>query len=624
VPQRILIVGCVGFGNAGDEAIAQVASGHLREAIPEAAITILSGNPTQTAVDYGVRTIPWQDPVAIAEAVQNTDLILLGGGGLFQDYWGFDPTTVLTRGHWGLSFYTAPALLAAISGKPLMLYGVGVGPLFSDAGRQYTKAAAQIASRITVRDFVSKELLESLGIAPEKITVTADPAFDLQPAVEAPDLPEIAEWLDGRPAIAVCLRSWKLAANPDVCEAHIAAALDEILEREGAKALFLPFHLAPELADHDDAITANRVMAKLRQHQNAAVLSQPCSPQTLAGLIAKADLTVGMRLHSIIFSLMAGTPFVALEYDPKLAGLSALTGFEDFTLPYDGIEAPVLAGRMRQALEGRDDFRDRAREAATNLRCNARKNALIAAELVRSESTSDAELEARVLAGRMLIHHVAAHGRLEDALGEQRLEVERTRRLLEQAWVDSAHARAETERARGETERARGETERALTEAAQSQVAAEKSASAAAAAEALHQQEVFRAAQLMRDLEETRGSLEQAWRYGEGLAAQKQALELDLAWFSQSARTLEERVARLESKRPTDLAKRSFQIVLDTFEVLTPTRIRAAIRKYYLNWFYFRIYPEKRAHNVAPLERPSAQSGGGETDQHRAGISSVK
>ena len=124
---RILIVGCIGFGNAGDEAIAAITAGHLCEAIPGAEITMLSGDPPHTEAAYGVRAVQWQDPVAITEAVQNTDLTILGGGGLFQDYWGFDPQTVLTREHWGLGFYTAPAFLSAVYGKPLMVYAAGVG-----------------------------------------------------------------------------------------------------------------------------------------------------------------------------------------------------------------------------------------------------------------------------------------------------------------------------------------------------------------------------------------------------------------------------------------------------------------------------------------------------------------
>jgi polysaccharide pyruvyl transferase WcaK-like protein len=104
--------------------------------------------------------------LAIFEAVRASDLILVGGGGIFHDYWGFNPNAFLTDNHWGISFYTAPALLGSLYKKSVMLYAVGVGPLLSEHGKTFTKAACDAATVITVRDEPSKLLLESIGVAP--------------------------------------------------------------------------------------------------------------------------------------------------------------------------------------------------------------------------------------------------------------------------------------------------------------------------------------------------------------------------------------------------------------------------------------------------------------------------
>ena len=60
---KILIAGYIGFGNAGDEAIAETIVRHLREEIPQVELTILSGNPEQTAGAFGVRAIGWREPL---------------------------------------------------------------------------------------------------------------------------------------------------------------------------------------------------------------------------------------------------------------------------------------------------------------------------------------------------------------------------------------------------------------------------------------------------------------------------------------------------------------------------------------------------------------------------------
>ena len=600
---RILIAGYIGFGNAGDEAIAKVVTSHLRERVPGAEITIVSGNPRHTAEAYGVHAIGWRDPLALAEAVRHTDLTILGGGGLFQDYWGFDPAAILTREHWGLSFYVTPALLSAIYAKPLMLYAVGVGPLLSEHGRKYTKVAGDIARRITVRDLSTKELFESIGVCPDKITVTADPAFDLKPAPEAADLPEVRAWKCGGPAIAVCLRTWNFGADSTFCDREVALALDDVLTSEGGRILFVPFQSG------DDLYVANRVFQQMRHRQNAAVLAEPCSPAMLAGIVANADLVLGMRLHSVIFSLAAQVPFVALEYDPKVGGLTALTGFQEFTLPFGGIESDVLAGRMRQALRERERFRERAGTILGDLRSRARDNAAIAAELLHpvaqavppafldscsapeGSSATDYGPDARLLIGRLVTAQVATTESLLDRLqaccevlaqpvaGMRPLEmadalVHKVKEIqtripeLEETHTQLADSRQEADRLR-----------RALLDASTAQKRFEEENR-----------------KIMRELQDARREADRARERFAIESRRTTQLSLDLqlasstpnsrpdtrvAALTNSVAAFERQLAGHESKRFGSIAKRALQVALDTLQILTQGPLRAAVRKYY-------------------------------------------
>jgi polysaccharide pyruvyl transferase CsaB len=607
VSQRILIAGYVGFGNAGDEAIAKVVTDHLRERIPGAEITIVSGDPAHTTQTYGVRAIGWRDPLAIAEAVRHTDLTILGGGGLFQDYWGFDPAAILTREHWGLSFYVTPALLSAIYAKPLMLYAVGAGPLLSEHGRKYTKVAGDIARRITVRDLVTKELFESLGVSPDKITVTADPAFDLAPAPEAAGLPEVREWKSGGPAIAVCLRTWNFGADSTFCDREVAAALDDVLANEGGRILFVPF------GGGDDLYVARRVFNRMRHRQNASVLERPFPPAMLAGILANADLVLGMRLHSVIFSLAAQVPFVALEYDPKLGGLAALTGFQEFTLPFGGIEADVLAGRMRKALHEKERFRELAGAVAGDLRLRARENADIAAELLQQVARAEAAPggagvtdygpDVRLLIGRLVTAQVSTAESLIDrvqacceALGQpvegkrplemadglvaKVREVQTQIRELEETQRQLADSRQQVQARVREVEEAQTQLLDSRQEGDRLRRAAQDALLDADAAHTRFLMESRKIAQLTLDLQLAGGARQQA-------DAQADALRNTVA-------VLERRIAQSEAKTFSGIAKRGLQVTLDMFQVLTPGPLRAVVRKYYLNWFYFRIYPERR------------------------------
>src|SRR3954465_4032870 len=107
-----LLAGYYGFGNAGDEAIPPPLLRGASRREPAARFVVLSGDPDDTRRRHGAPAIPWRDVEALSAELAQADLVILGGGGLFQDYWGFDPEALLTVRAGGISYYAGPAALA--------------------------------------------------------------------------------------------------------------------------------------------------------------------------------------------------------------------------------------------------------------------------------------------------------------------------------------------------------------------------------------------------------------------------------------------------------------------------------------------------------------------------------
>src|ERR1700737_4651487 len=120
---RVFISGYYGFGNTGDEAILASIIEHLRAVQPDVAIHVASGNPAQTEKQHCIDAIFGKNLIAVLEGIRFSDLVIIGGGGLFHDYWGIDPGLFLTDQQWGISYYAAAAVFATLLHKPLMLYG---------------------------------------------------------------------------------------------------------------------------------------------------------------------------------------------------------------------------------------------------------------------------------------------------------------------------------------------------------------------------------------------------------------------------------------------------------------------------------------------------------------------
>jgi len=349
---RILISGYYGYANPGDEAILTVLLSELRTHLAGVEISVISGAPERTAGTHGVNAVLWSDPSAIAEAVQHADLVISGGGGIFHDYGGFAPEGLFSEGNWGLGFHITAGVLAAALGKPHIIYGVGAGPLFSERGRQYVRGLCAGASSISVRDEASAALLKELGVPPERVRLTADPAFLFQAAT-----PERAAEIlsdEGVPQsellVGVAIRNWTHEVDQAAWEIEMAAGLDLFLRRhDEARIVFIPFQeLAGE--QEDDLRASRRVQGRMELRDRARVLERSHTPQEKAALLARCKLVAAMRLHAIIFSATAGVPFVALTYDEKVRQVLRRLERSQLGIETSALRSALLVAKMEAAL----------------------------------------------------------------------------------------------------------------------------------------------------------------------------------------------------------------------------------------------------------------------------------
>lgn len=428
----IFIAGYFGFDNAGDEAILGCMLDHLRCLRPDLDFTVASGNPEKTAARHGVRAVLWNNIHAVRAAVEQCSLVLVGGGGIFHDYWGVDPDGFLTDKHWGAVYFAGPAALAMLHAKPLMLYAVGVGPLFSEHARAFTRAAGGAANVITVRDAASKELLESLGVEAGKIFLTADPAFAFSPQINSAPVA-------AHPVLGVSLRAWAFGAYPEFWQREVASALDSFLDRHNGSVLFLPFQSHPGERENDVAV-AERVRSLMRAPDRTCILPDS-SPESLYAAIGRCDVVLGMRLHALIFAFLSRRPFVALNYDPKVDEFVKSTGMQGFSASITAVDARLLSGMINRAMAEASHFAAPLDGLRQELARMSRENACAAIRLL--ENPVPAHMEpagASLLARSLKVHQVENSG--------LKSELAITTNQRDMAAHDRETARAELQNAR--------------------------------------------------------------------------------------------------------------------------------------------------------------------------------
>lgn len=342
----ILIAGHYGFGNTGDEAILASILADLRSQRNDLEIVVISANPYATASEHHVRSVYWKDIHALLDAARQSDLIMIGGGGVFVDYWGVPTDSQLTDGHWGIAYYNAIAILAVMFNKPFIIHSVGVGPLQTEEGKRLTRQTFELAEIASVRDDESRKLLSSIGVPVSQIRITPDPGLYLAANRDFTFeiFRKVGVVLGEQAILGVSLREW----GDGKWQGEVVAALDKFLESQNARVVFIPFQKEANVLE-DDIVVAEGIIARMKHRDRAHLLPKVYSPEITKGILSSCKAVVGMRLHSLIFAAGTGVPVVALAYDPKVTNFMNTLGLAAHNLLLNNVSAEAIFRVLIQA-----------------------------------------------------------------------------------------------------------------------------------------------------------------------------------------------------------------------------------------------------------------------------------
>ena len=366
----VILCGAYGQNNAGDEAVLKAILADMRSIDPDLPLWVMTRKPRQTRQSCRVGTVFTFNIPAFFRRMRKCELYANGGGSLMQD-------VTSSRSLW---FYLFTLFAAKRSGCRVMMYGCGIGPIRSHGNR---KRAGRVIDKyvdvVTLRDQVSQQELEALGVKRPRIVLAADPAVTLPPAA-----PEEAEAIleqaglrprEGQRYLGVTVRPWpgfkdKLSV--------FAQAIDYAFEKHGLLPVFLPIESRLDIA-------AARQTAALLQKAPAAILPPCPSSEAAIALSARMDVALSMRLHALIFAAARGVPLVGVVYDPKVSAFLDRVD-QDLYVRLEQLTAQGLCALLDAAV---DRIQDRAALEARTARLVEleRVNRELAAQLLNREGS---------------------------------------------------------------------------------------------------------------------------------------------------------------------------------------------------------------------------------------------
>lgn len=285
---RAALAGYYGFGNLGDELLAQASLEALeRVGVDRERVVVLSNDPEGTARALGVHAVSRWRLREVASALRSSETLLLGGGGLFQD------NTSLRSCLW----YWGVVRLARLCGAVPWALGQSIGPLRSAAARWMTRDALGSCRILHLRDTFSEEWAGRLGLS----------------AVRGTDL-------------VLTLNFSSSAARPGEAGRRLLLNLRPVPDLDRWVRLVAPCAggfsgevVGTALSGEDETLLHSlRESGALRLDRVERVTELDGAARLWTGAAA----AIGMRLHFAVLAALQGTPLAVLPYDPKVAGFA--------------------------------------------------------------------------------------------------------------------------------------------------------------------------------------------------------------------------------------------------------------------------------------------------------------
>lgn len=323
---EVLLIGGYGIGNVGDEAILRGLIQNMSEDIIKLSVT--SHTPRET-YDLHNDHLPLNTkfnptrvtPTAAPNLLKNHNHIVVGGGGIFSDYMGPYASKIPLF-----------MLAARILKRPLYWTAIGVYPSTPPITLNFLCAALRRSESVTVRDEISKQTLTNLGL--NDVEHVLDPSFNLDY--------ERTESNDNK-TIGIAARYVKdsradrqlLSVYEDVAETYLEKGWDVV---------FLP------LCQHKyaDFGMDQRRCQKLTDKYPRASYWATLDPEKMVSKISSFDLMLATRLHSMIFSYIAETPFVEIEYASKCTSILEELDRSDWGIPLQNVNSERVIAKLEE------------------------------------------------------------------------------------------------------------------------------------------------------------------------------------------------------------------------------------------------------------------------------------
>ena len=276
-----IILGYLGFGNYGDEILANLLEARLKAKYGSKAVIKRLSSKTS-----------WLEHLQVIFKCKKVFAI----GGMFQDL----------SGPFSIFYYSIVILIAKLFSKEIIIFAQGIGPLQNPISRFVVDKIFRLANQISVRDEDSSSFLQDCKIP--HIAVY-DWAWVLIDEIDNIDIKKFLKISHN--SVCIALRCSQFI-NDEFIE-----KISSLIDSPKQKLIFL------EMQKRDHEVNS-RLLNSLKSNPEATFIrAEDFSPQELIYLFKNYCSSIyTMRYHAGLIAKIAGIEVNLIDCDPKMVSLS--------------------------------------------------------------------------------------------------------------------------------------------------------------------------------------------------------------------------------------------------------------------------------------------------------------
>jgi len=283
--------------------------------------------------------------------MKNSDLVISCSDENFKEAASLLPSNF----YWILTWWTMlfsrifEITVAKFIGTPVIVFPNSIGPFRTWLGRFLSRLALNSCEYVLVREPISYEMVNSLGIRSRKI-LTSDTALIFKTAKET--IPENF----CHPALGICPGIYRFSLSDEQVHNYIldhAMALDMAIERYGFNVYLSPHYVSH--LEYGDSEICKLILNEMKNKNKAKIVVAE-NVEEFKSLLDHMDMIITSKMHPGVMGVSGYVPTLFIAYDHKQTGLFRQLRMEDYIIPITETTCEKMLEKIDLAWKERENI----------------------------------------------------------------------------------------------------------------------------------------------------------------------------------------------------------------------------------------------------------------------------